>query len=186
MDYKSTRNSGVKLMASQAIIKGISKDGGLFVPSRFPDLKESLEELVKLNYMQLAAKIMGVYLDEFYKNTLADYAVKAYSKYEAKEVVPVNALNDNIYMMELWHGPTLAFKDMALQMLPLLMTGSMQIQKQQDNILILVATSGDTGKAALAGFCDVDKTGICVFYPHDGVSKAQKLQMTTQDGENVM
>lgn len=186
MEYRSTRENATALFASQAIIKGISKDGGLFVPSRFPDLRDSLEKFKELDYKQLAAEVMGAYLDEFDKDTLLEYAEKAYSRYDCKEVVPVKKLSSGIHMLELWHGPTMAFKDMALQMLPLLLTGSLKIQRQDKNILILVATSGDTGKAALEGFCDVEHTGICVFYPHDGVSKAQKLQMVTQDGNNVM
>lgn len=186
MDYRSTRESSISLLASQAIIKGISKDGGLFVPSRFPGLGDSLDELKKLDYKHLAAEIMGAFLEEFDKNTLLEYADKAYSRYDAKEIVPVKKLKDDIYMLELWHGPTLAFKDMALQMLPLLMSGSIKIQQHDKDMLILVATSGDTGKAALEGFCGVEHTGICVFYPHDGVSKAQKLQMITQEGNNVM
>lgn len=183
MDYTSTRDGKVSISASEAIIQGISKDGGLFVPCRFPSLQGKLAEYKNLNYQQLAAAIMAEYLPEF--NTLDSYAKKAYAEYSSEEVVPVSKLNDNIFMLELWHGPTLAFKDMALQMLPLLMAGSVEIQKIDSKILILVATSGDTGKAALAGFADKSGTAISVFYPQDGVSKAQKLQMTTQKGENV-
>lgn len=185
MNYRSTRENSVSLLASQAIIKGISKDGGLFVPCRFPDLRDGLESLKDLDYKHLAAEIMSTYLEEFDKAELLEYANKAYSRYDSEEIVPVKKLEDNVYMMELWHGPTLAFKDMALQMLPLLLTGSVKKHKQDKDILILVATSGDTGKAALEGFQDVDGTAICVFYPHDGVSKAQKLQMITQEGKNV-
>lgn len=186
MEYRSTRQSKERLSASQAIIKGISKDGGLFVPCRFPNLRDSLDKLKDLDYKELAAEIMGEYLDEFDENTLSAYADKAYSKYDHSKIVPISPLRDGVYMMELWHGPTLAFKDMALQMLPLLLSGSLRLQKTDKDILILVATSGDTGKAALEGFKDVDHTAICVFYPHDGVSKAQKLQMITQEGKNVM
>lgn len=185
MEYRSTRNKAVGLSASQAIIKGISNDGGLFVPSRFPNLRDSLQELENLDYKALAAKIMGEFLDEFNQDELIDMANRAYSKYDSSDIVPIAHLEGGIHMMELWHGPTLAFKDMALQMLPLLLTGSLKIQKTDKNILILVATSGDTGKAALEGFKDVDHTAISVFYPYDGVSKAQKLQMVTQEGKNV-
>lgn len=185
MDYRSTRDQHVFISASQAIIRGISQDGGLFVPCRFPCLRKSLEELKELNYQELAAKIMACYLPEFTEKQLKEYAHKAYDGFASREVVPVSQLKNSVFMLELWHGPTLAFKDMALQMLPQLLSGSLTIQQSDKKILILVATSGDTGKAALAGFADVPNTAISVFYPHDGVSAAQKLQMTTQAGENV-
>lgn len=185
MDYRSTRDNNVCYTASKAIIQGISKDGGLFVPCRFPNLSANLEELLNLDYKALAARIMGEYLDEFSHEQLVDYANKAYSKFDDEKIVPVKELKDNNFMLELWHGPTLAFKDMALQMLPHLLSGSLKIQEDNNKVLILVATSGDTGKAALEGFADVENVAISVFYPHDGVSDAQKLQMTTQEGNNV-
>lgn len=185
MDYTSTRDHRLNISGSKAIIQGISKDGGLFVPCRFPSLREKLESLKDLDYPALAAQIMECFLPEFDPQTLRQYAKDAYAGYDSSEVVPLSGLQDNLFMLELWHGPTLAFKDMALQMLPRLMSGSMQIQGVDKKILILVATSGDTGKAALDGFADVDHTAISVFYPQDGVSRAQKLQMTTQRGGNV-
>ncbi len=185
MNYKSTRDGSATTLASKAIIKGISVDGGLFVPSRFPNVEEKLSELMNLDYKSLAAKVMHLYLNEFTVEQLKDYANTAYSDYDHEGIVPTHSLDNGLHMLELWHGPTLAFKDMALQMLPLLLQGSLKIQDFKEKILILVATSGDTGKAALAGFADVSGTAISVFYPDGGVSKAQLLQMVTQDGDNV-
>ena len=186
MDYISTRNSKVSVSASESIVKGISKDGGLFVPSSFPTI--TLDEIASLqdkSYKERAAYIIGKYLTEFTYEELLSLTTKAYSKFDSEETAPLVKLDEGTFVMELWHGPTCAFKDMALTLLPHLMTSSREKVGAKDKTLILVATSGDTGKAALEGFSDVDGTEIIVFYPNDGVSDMQKLQMATQEGKNV-
>ena len=186
MHYVSTRDSSLRYTAAHAIEQGLSRDGGLFLPEKFPALPE-LQTLVGMNYQQRAAAIMKLFLDEFSEEELLGFAQKAYGadKFDCEAVAPVRHLHDDTSVLELWHGPTCAFKDMALQMLPHLLTASMKKNGEDKTVCILVATSGDTGKAALEGFCDVDKTKILVFYPKDGVSDIQKLQMVTQKGENV-
>lgn len=188
MKYYSTRDNGNVVSAAQAIAQGLSADGGLFVPQTIPQVSKSeLAALCKMNYQARAVDIMGRYLDEFTADELKAYVDAAYSdNYDCKEIAPTHFLNDNTGVLELWHGPTCAFKDMALQMLPRLLTASLKKLGEKREVCILVATSGDTGKAALDGFADVEGTSIVVFYPRDGVSDVQKLQMTTQSGSNVL
>ncbi len=188
MFYKSTRNSNVNVTSAQAIVQGISKDGGLFVPSEMPSF--SLEEISKLGtmkYSERAAYVFSKFLTDFTQDEIKFCVENAYNdkKFSTENIAEISHLFDGTYMLELWHGPTCAFKDMALQILPFLLTTSAKKIKLNKKIVILVATSGDTGKAALEGFKDVEGTEILVFYPEDGVSEMQKKQMTTQDGENV-
>ena len=188
MYYVSTRNKGMKKLAAEAIAQGLSRDGGLFTPEVFPKLSpNALETMREMSYQQRAVYVMKPFLDDFTVSELTAYAKRAYgdNKFDVKEVAPVRQVDDTTYCLELWHGPTCAFKDMALQMLPHLLTGSLSKNAEDKTACILVATSGDTGKAALEGFRDVDKTRILVFYPKDGVSDIQELQMLTQQGENV-
>jgi threonine synthase len=167
---------------------GLSRDGGLFTPNALPVLPEgALEQLKEMTYQQRAVYVMSLFLDDFTQEELETYASKAYSaeKFDDAAVAPLHQVDDKTWSLELWHGPTSAFKDMALQMLPYLLTASLTKTQEEKTVCILVATSGDTGKAALEGFCDVDRTKILVFYPRDGVSDIQKLQMRTQAGDNV-
>ena len=186
MHYVSTRDRSLRFTAAQAIEQGLSRDGGLFLPESLPSLPD-LETLIPMSYQQRAVNMMKLFLDGFSREELTEYAEKAYGpeKFDCKEVAPVVELHDKTHVLELWHGPTCAFKDMALQMLPYLLTASLQKNGEEKTAVILVATSGDTGKAALEGFKDVDHTKILVFYPKDGVSDIQQLQMVTQEGENV-
>ncbi len=188
MRYVSTRDGNLNLTAAQAIAQGLSRDGGLLTPASFPKLTgEMLKDLCRKDYAGRAAAVMGLYLEEFSETELTDYAAKAYGagKFEHPDVAPVVPLDAKTDVLELWHGPTCAFKDMALQMLPHLLTASLRKNKEERTACILVATSGDTGKGALEGFKDVDGTRILVFYPQNGVSAMQRLQMTTQEGGNV-
>ena len=188
MHYVSTRDSSRRLTASQAIVEGLSRDGGLYLPESIPQLTlADIRALARLSYPERAAKIMKLYLEEFSEEELLGFAQKAYgpAKFDTPAAAPVVQLADNTYIQELWHGPTCAFKDMALQMLPYLLTASLKKTGEEKTVCILVATSGDTGKAALEGFRDVDRTKILVFYPDGGVSEIQKLQMVTQEGRNV-
>ena len=188
MHYVSTRNPDLKLTAAQAIVQGLSRDGGLFLPEEIPQITlEDIAALSKRSYPERAAKVMKRYLDEFSEEELLGFAEKAYgaAKFDDVKAAPVKDLGENRYIMELWHGPTCAFKDMALQMLPYLLTASLKKTGEEKTVCILVATSGDTGKAALEGFRDVERTKILVFYPDGGVSDIQKLQMVSQEGENV-
>ena len=188
MLYTSTRDNNVRVTASKAITDGISPDGGLYIPVEIPALsQEELKALCSADYKERAKKVLGLYLSDFSKEEL-DYCVEgAYAdgKFSSKDVAPVVKLHDNVNILELFKGPTCAFKDMALQILPYLLTVSSKKNLKDKEIVILVATSGDTGKAALEGFKDVEGTKILVFYPNDGVSPMQKLQMTTQEGNNV-
>ncbi len=188
MFYTSTRDNNVKVTASKAITDGISPDGGLYIPESIPQLSaEEIKSLCNVDYKERAKKVLGLYLTDFTKEEL-DYCVEgAYKdgKFASEFVAPVVKLHDNVSILELFKGPTCAFKDMALQILPYLLTVSAKKNLKDKEIVILVATSGDTGKAALEGFKDVDGTKILVFYPNDGVSPMQKLQMTTQEGNNV-
>ncbi len=188
MKYYSTRNKAVKISAAEAIVSGLAPDGGLYVPCEIPKLKsDDIEKLIKLNYQERAAYVMGMYLEEFSETELMSFAEKAYGKnYDTDAIAPVHFMEDGTAILELFHGPTSAFKDMALQMLPHLLTASLKKCGETRKVCILVATSGDTGKAALDGFADVDGTCIIVFYPRDGVSDVQRLQMVTQKGENVL
>lgn len=188
MKYFSTRDKTNQVSAAKAIVSGLSRDGGLFLPQRIPSL--SLDEIATLcekSYQEKAVSIMSLFLEEFSEEELTDFANQAYGKnYDCDEIAPTRFLDEKTAMLELWHGPTSAFKDMALQMLPRLLTASLKKTGEQRRVCILVATSGDTGKAALEGFADVEGTSIVVFYPRDGVSQVQKLQMTTQQGSNVL
>jgi threonine synthase len=188
MQYHSTRDKGISVSAAEAIKKGLSEEGGLFVPEDFPAV--SLEEIAALankSYTERAEFVLGKYLTDFTQEELHNCVTKAYTKekFETDSIAPLYKLNNSTYFLELWHGPTCAFKDMALQILPHLMTTSMKKTNEDKEIVILVATSGDTGKAALEGFKDVNGTRIVVFYPDNGVSEIQKLQMITQEGNNV-
>lgn len=188
MQYLSTRDKSVRLSAAEAISRGLSRDGGLFVPEVIPQLPENaISDLRKMGYQQRAVYIMKMFLEDFTSEELESFTSAAYSEkgFDTPEIAPVKKLDNNTHFLELWHGPTCAFKDMALQILPYLLTASLKKTGEEKQVCILVATSGDTGKAALEGFCDVDRTKIMVFYPKDGVSDVQKLQMTSQSGENV-
>ena len=183
MYYVSTRNKETKLSAAQAIAQGLAEDGGLLTPNQFPRLAEgALETLKDMPYQQRAAAIMKLFLEEFSDQELAGYAANAYQRFDHPDVAPVRGVDRSTYCLELWHGPTCAFKDMALQMLPQLLSASLKKNQEEKTVCILVATSGDTGKAALEGFKDVEQTRILVFYPKDGVSDIQQLQMNTQEG----
>ena len=183
--YVSTRGDKEKVTASQAILRGIAPDGGLYVPETFPKLDKSLTELKGLNYREIAYEVMKLFLTDFTEEELKACIDSAYDgKFDTKEIVPMKEADGLIYL-ELFHGPTLAFKDMALSILPYLMVTSAKKNNLKEKIIILTATSGDTGKAALAGFADVEGTGIIVFYPKDGVSPFQRQQMVTEKGKNT-
>ena len=184
--YKSTRGEGTAVTASQAILKGLSEDGGLYVPENIPLLDKSLQELSEMEYKQIAYEVMKLYLTDFTEEELKNCIAKAYDeKFDTEAIAPL-AEADGAYYLELFHGATIAFKDMALSILPHLMITSARKNKVTNKIVILTATSGDTGKAALAGFADVEGTGIIVFYPKDGVSPIQEKQMVTQKGANTL
>lgn len=183
--YKSTRNSELRVTASEAILKGLAPDGGLFVPEKLPVLDVPMRELGKMTYQETAYAVMKQFLTDFTEDELKDCIARAYDgKFDTEEIAPM-AKADGVYYLELFHGATIAFKDMALSILPHLMTTSAKKNQIENKIVILTATSGDTGKAALAGFADVEGTRIIVFYPKNGVSKVQELQMVTQKGDNV-
>ena len=185
MYFISTRGNE-KVTAAQAIVQGLAKDGGLFVPERFPQVtKEELDAMIPMSYAERACFVLSKYLEEYDKAGLLAACEKAYSKFEGKDAAPLVRLDEGVYMLELFHGPTCAFKDMALTLLPYLLRAGSDMLGVKEQILILVATSGDTGKAALEGFRDAEGIKIMVFYPDDGVSKMQKLQMCTQEGDNV-
>ncbi|MCD7838044.1 MAG: threonine synthase, partial [Clostridiales bacterium] len=188
MYYVSTRNKTLQYTPAEAIAQGLSREGGLFVPQVIPRLPGSALMMLKdMSYQQRAVYVMGMYLEHFTTFELSRAASAAYGpdKFDTKAVAPVRKVDDSTYCLELWHGPTCAFKDMALQMLPHLLSLSLKKNNEKKTACILVATSGDTGKAALEGFKDVDQTKILVFYPKDGVSEIQQLQMATQEGDNV-
>lgn len=185
MNFISTRG-GKKVSGAEAIVKGLSENGGLFVPETFPKVtKEELEEMLSMSYPERAAKVLIKYLDDYDEKELLAACEAAYSKFEGDDPAPLVKIDDGVYILELFHGPTCAFKDMALTLLPYLLRKGCDICGIKEQILILVATSGDTGKAALEGFKDAEGVKIMVFYPSDGVSKMQKLQMCTQEGGNV-
>ena len=219
MFYQSTRGCGEKILSAEAIAKGLSEDGGLYVPETFPAISESvIKSLAAKSYKDRAAYVMGQYLTDFTADELQDYTSRAYTAHDADEqdnnkrdaeaddsqlssagaqveqsggvwghpsIAPLHKIDDSTRFLELWHGPTCAFKDVALQMLPMLLTASLRKLDETREVCVLVATSGDTGKAALEGFRDIPGTKIMVFYPHDGVSGVQELQMTSQSGNNV-
>lgn len=183
MQYISTRDKNISISASEAIIQGISKDGGLFVPKTIPKI-DDIEKLMDMDYKSLAYEIMSKFLTDLEAKTLKDSINKAYDDKFIEGIVPVVDV-DGVYFLELYHGRTLAFKDMALSILPHLLKASMDKNHVDKEIVILTATSGDTGKAALEGFADVEDIKILVFYPEHGVSEIQKRQMLTQEGENT-
>lgn len=188
MDYKSTRDASVRVSSAQAIARGISADGGLFVPDGLPQLTGAdWPRLAQLDYMERAKDILGRFLTDFSQEELSQCVTGAYGtgKFDNEAIAPLADLGQGTYMLELWHGPTCAFKDMALQLLPHLLSVAASKTAGGKTMVILVATSGDTGKAALEGFKDVPGTKILVFYPEQGVSPMQKLQMVTQEGGNV-
>lgn len=188
MFYRSTRNSGVNVTSAQAIAQGISQDGGLFVPSEIPSVSlDEIKALGEKTYAERALFVFSKFLTDYTEAEIRYCVDGAYNtkNFDTENIAELAHLFDGTYMLELWHGPTCAFKDMALQILPYLLTTATKKINLNKKVVILVATSGDTGKAALEGFKDVDGTEILVFYPEDGVSAMQKKQMTTQEGENV-
>ena len=183
--YKSTRGAGEAITASKAILQGLAEDGGLFVPERIPVLDKTADELAKMSYAEVAYEVMKLYLTDFTEEELKSCIARAYdSKFDTEVIAPL-AEAEGTYYLELFHGATIAFKDMALSILPHLMTTAAKKNKIENEIVILTATSGDTGKAALAGFADVEGTRIIVFYPKNGVSPVQEKQMVTQKGDNT-
>ena len=187
MKYFSTRGDAGRLDSAEAILKGLAPDGGLFVPEQLPKIDaDFLASLAPLSYEERAAKVLGLYLTDYTADELKGCVTRAYGggKFDCGKRAPVVHLTD-ASVLELWHGPTSAFKDMALQLLPQLMSTALRKTGVTDTMLILVATSGDTGKAALEGFRDVPQIKIMVFYPDGGVSRIQRLQMCTQEGANV-
>lgn len=188
MQYHSTRDNSISVSSAQAIKQGLSTEGGLFVPESFPKVElAEIESLAQKSYQDRAYFVLSKFLTDFSEEDLKNCITSAYTKekFGTEAIAPVYKLNDDVYFLELWHGPTCAFKDMALQILPHFLTTSMRMTNESEEIIILVATSGDTGKAALEGFKDVNGTRIIVFYPDNGVSEIQKLQMVTQKGNNV-
>ena len=188
MDFQSTRDKkSKKYTAAQVIKQGLADDGGLFVPTEIPQLsKEEIISYCSLSYSELAATVLSKFLTDYTYDELLEDCTNAYSeKSFSGGACPLIKVNSNTYSLELWHGPTCAFKDMALQIMPRLLTRALKKTNEEKTALILVATSGDTGKAALEGYKDIENVKICVFYPEEGVSKVQKLQMITQEGDNV-
>lgn len=188
MQYLSTRDKNLRKSAAQAITMGLSRDGGLFTPVSFPSISAlEVEILCGMPYRKRAAYIMGKYLEQFRPEELNLFTKIAYGpdKFDHPEVAPLHQMDKRTWCLELWHGPTSAFKDMALQILPQLLSASLRMTGEKKTACVLVATSGDTGKAAMEGFADVEQTKILVFYPENGVSEVQKLQMATQEGGNV-
>ncbi len=188
MFYNSTRNSSVKVSSAEAITQGISAEGGLFVPESIPEITfDDIKKIGEMKYADRAAFVFSKFLTDFTEAEIHYCTDNAYStkNFESDSIAEIAHLFDGTYMLELWHGPTCAFKDMALQILPYFLTTSVKKINLDKEIVILVATSGDTGKAALEGFKDVEGTSILVFYPEDGVSPMQKRQMKTQEGSNV-
>ena len=183
--YRSTRNAQEEATASMAILKGLANEGGLFVPDQIPVFDKSLEDLSKMDYREVAYQVMKLMLTDFTEEELRHCINSAYdSKFDTKEIAPL-VHKAGAYYLELFHGATIAFKDMALSILPYLLTTSAKKNNVKNEIVILTATSGDTGKAALAGFADVPGTKIIVFYPKHGVSPIQEKQMVTQKGDNT-
>ena len=183
--YNSTRNKQETATASQAILKGLASDGGLFVPEAIPALDKDIAELANMSYQEVAYEVMKLYMTDFTEEELKNCINRAYdSKFDTTEIAPL-VKKDGAYYLELFHGATIAFKDMALSILPHLLTTSAKKNNVKNEIVILTATSGDTGKAALAGFADVEGTSIIVFYPKNGVSPIQEKQMITQKGANT-
>lgn len=185
MKFKSTRGSDRELTGAQAIIQGISEDKGLYVPTEIPALPFKIEDMIGRSYQEIAFKVIGAFFDDYTEEEMKSCIDGAYDeKFEAKEIAPIVKAGD-AYFLELYHGKTAAFKDMALSILPYLLTTATKKEKEDKKICILTATSGDTGKAALEGFADVPGTEIIVFFPNQGVSQVQEQQMITQEGENT-
>ncbi len=188
MQYLSTRDSQCRVESTQAISRGISVEGGLFVPETLPAITlDTIQSMTKMSYVERAKYVLSLFLTDFTPEEIAYCAENAYTaeKFGSDQIAQISKVEEGEYLLELWHGPTCAFKDMALQILPYLLTTSAKKAAAGKEIVILVATSGDTGKAALEGFKDVPGTKMVVFYPQDGVSQMQKRQMTTQEGNNV-
>ncbi|MBQ7086239.1 MAG: threonine synthase [Clostridia bacterium] len=187
MLFCSTRNKEINVPSAHAILNGLADDGGLYIPHTMP--KISIEEIGKMgdyDYHKTAETVLKDFLPDYTAEELAEFVKNAYGiQFDTDEVAPLIKVKDNMYSLELWHGPTCAFKDFALQMLPQLLPAAARKCGEDKTVAILVATSGDTGKAALEGFADVNGTKICVFYPHGGTSDIQRYQMVTQTGNNV-
>ena len=187
MNFCSTRNRDLRVTSAQAILQGLSEDGGLFLPTQLPAFSaQQIEEMAGQDYRQVAATVLDAFLPDYTADEIVGFVNAAYGQqFTSAAVAPVKAIQPGVYSLELWHGPTCAFKDFALQMLPRLLPAAAKKCGSDKTVAILVATSGDTGKAALEGFADVEGTRICVFYPHGGTSEMQRLQMVTQTGSNV-
>jgi threonine synthase len=191
MLYQSTRGDNRKVSGAEAIAQGLAGDGGLFVPQSFPRLgPEDIKKLITEPYYKRAAHVIGLFLEDFNSSELISYSKAAYntsggSGFDSDKVAPLKKIDEHTHFLELWHGPTCAFKDMALQIMPRLLSAALHKTNEVREVCVLVATSGDTGKAALEGFKNIAGTKIMVFYPDEGVSEVQKLQMTSQSGDNV-
>lgn len=188
MKYLSTRDRALRIDGAEAVKLGLSREGGLLTPEAVPQIDGAfLKSLANASYQERTAKVMALYLTDYPEEELLGFANNAYGpdKYDDPAAAPLRKVDASTHCLELWHGPTSAFKDMALQMLPQLLSAALRKTGEDKTVCILVATSGDTGKAAMEGFADVAQTKIMVFYPKDGVSKVQEAQMVTQDGENV-
>ncbi len=185
MHFISTRGCNEKIKGSKAIVNGLCSDGGLYVPTEFPYIKNKLNKFVSLSYNELCFEILKLFLDDFTEEELKSCIEKAYdNKFDTKIIAPIKKIT-NHYFLELYHGPTCAFKDMALTLMPHLLEKSLKKNNIKEEVIILTATSGDTGKAALEGFKNLNQIKIIVFFPEDGVSNIQKLQMRTQEGNNT-
>jgi len=186
MNYISTRGHNEVISSAEAIKRGLAPDGGLYIPQEFPSFSaEDIEKLIDMSYDRRAAFVLSRFLTDYDANALASDCAAAYSKERFDSPAPLYALDDKVRVLELWHGPTCAFKDMALQIMPRLLSRALNMTGEKRTAFILVATSGDTGKAALEGYRDLDQIRIMVFYPANGVSRIQKLQMASQEGSNV-
>lgn len=188
MEYISTRSSLKPVSSAKAILTGLADDGGLYLPKSIPQVTpEDIKKMAQMDYCGRAEFILSLFLTDYSADDISSCVKGAYNsaKFDSPKMAPTVKLENGLYVLELWHGPTCAFKDMALQLMPRLFTTAIKMDKLDKTVVILVATSGDTGKAALEGFCDVDGTKIIVFYPADGVSEVQKRQMTTQKGKNT-
>ena len=184
LSYQSTRGGESGLTASRAVLNGLAEDGGLYMPSEFPKLEIPMEKLAGMSYQETAYEVMRLFLTDYTEEELKYCINSAYdSKFDTEKIAPLREA-DGAYYLELFHGSTIAFKDMALSILPYLMTTAARKNHVENEIVILTATSGDTGKAAMAGFADVPGTRIIVFYPKGGVSRVQELQMVTQKGSH--
>ena len=187
MKFCSTRNRDLRVTSAQAILRGLSEDGGLYTPAELPAfLPEEIEAMSRMDYRQVAETVLARFLPDYTQEELHTFVQEAYgSQFDHPDIAPVRRFRPGAWSLELWHGPTCAFKDFALQMLPRLLPAAAKKCGSDKTVAILVATSGDTGKAALEGFAGVEGTRICVFYPHGGTSEMQRLQMVTQSGGNV-